>query len=165
MKKLLIFFIKTLCNLNVLVEVYSEPCQTSKMKTSVKIVNFLKPLITFAQNLVLDVSQESEYVSVLQAQILLFYIKNRIFYKKNLIRRQNQIKCIRTNTCMLNLILAQRQVLSNHQNNQYQRLQTRSNFHSPCHPRESKLPLCGRHCVIANYPYFLFDRLQCHANY
>ena len=105
MKKLLIFFIKTLCNLNVLVEVYSEPCQTSKMKTSVKIVNFLKPLIAFAQNLVLDVSQESEYVSVLQAQILLFYIKNRIFYKKNLIRRQNQIKCIRTNTCMLNLIL------------------------------------------------------------
>ena len=35
MKKLLIFFIRTLFTSNVLVEVYSEPCQTSKMKTFV----------------------------------------------------------------------------------------------------------------------------------
>ena len=48
----------------------SEPCQTSKIKTFAKIVNDLKPLIIFGKNPILDVWQDSEYVSVLQAQIL-----------------------------------------------------------------------------------------------
>ena len=49
-----------------------------------------------------------------------FLIKNRIFYRKNLTRRQNHIKCISLNTCTFNLILVQSQILPNHYNNQYQ---------------------------------------------
>ena len=68
MKKSLIFFIKTLFTSNVLTQAYSEPCQTPKMETFVKIVDSLKPLIAFAINSILDVWQDSEYASVLQAQ-------------------------------------------------------------------------------------------------
>ena len=38
------------------------------METFVKIVDSLKPLIAFAINSILDVWQDSEYASVLQAQ-------------------------------------------------------------------------------------------------
>ena len=50
MKKLFIFFIRTLFTSNVLVEVYSEPCQTSKLKTFVKIFNGFTLIDGFAVN-------------------------------------------------------------------------------------------------------------------
>ena len=46
-------------------------------------------VIVFAKNIILSIWQDSEYVSVLQAQILLFY-KKKIFYKKILALRQAQ---------------------------------------------------------------------------
>ena len=46
---------KTLFTSNIFAEVYSEPCQTSKMETFVKIVNSLKPLIIFAKTSIFDV--------------------------------------------------------------------------------------------------------------
>ena len=36
-------------------EVYSEPCQTTKMKCLTKIVNGLKPLTIFAKRFIFDV--------------------------------------------------------------------------------------------------------------
>ena len=47
-------------------------------------------VIVFAKNIILSIWQDSEYVSVLQAQILLFYKKKKIFYKKTLTLRQAQ---------------------------------------------------------------------------
>ena len=44
-------------------DVYSQPCQTSKMENFVKIVNGYKPLTIFAKPSILDVSQVSEYTS------------------------------------------------------------------------------------------------------
>ena len=46
---------KTFFTLNTFTEVYSEPCQTSKMDTFAKIVNGLKPLIVFVKNSILNV--------------------------------------------------------------------------------------------------------------
>ena len=60
------------------VQWYSEPCKSFKIETFAKIVNGLKLLIVFAKILILDDWQDSEYVSVLQAQILLFYKKHNV---------------------------------------------------------------------------------------
>ena len=44
-----------------ILEVSSEPCQTSKMEFFVKIVNGLKPVVIFARKSILDIWQGSEY--------------------------------------------------------------------------------------------------------
>ena len=64
---------KTLFTSIAFAEAYSVPCQTSKMDTFEKIVNDLKPLIVFTKRYILGVRQDSEYASILQAQILLFH--------------------------------------------------------------------------------------------
>ena len=45
---------------------YLEPCQTSKMKLFVEIVNGFEPSVIFAKKPILDVWQGSEYTSVLK---------------------------------------------------------------------------------------------------
>ena len=47
-----------------LAEEYSEPCQASKMKLLVKIVNNFQSFTIFAKHSILDVWEGSEYVSV-----------------------------------------------------------------------------------------------------
>ena len=47
----LVRLINRTCNFKT--EVYTEPCETSKMELSVKIVNGFKPLITFATKIYL----------------------------------------------------------------------------------------------------------------
>ena len=46
------------------VEAYLKPCQESKMKAFLKIVNVFQSLTIFAKSSILDVWQGSEYVSV-----------------------------------------------------------------------------------------------------
>ena len=43
-------------------EVYLEPCHTSKMDRFAKIVNSYKPLTIFAKRSILDIWQGSEYI-------------------------------------------------------------------------------------------------------
>ena len=42
-------------------ELYSDPCQISKMERFVKIINGWKPLTFFAEHFILEVGQGSEY--------------------------------------------------------------------------------------------------------
>ena len=91
MKKSLIFFIKILFTSNAFGGVcYSEPCQTSKMEVFVKIV--------FCKNLHLGCLTRLRICPCITSRFFFFY-KKQNFYKKNLTRRQNQIKCISKNTC------------------------------------------------------------------
>ena len=46
-------------------EVYSEPCQTSKIKLLPKIVNGFSPLNIFTKSFILDVCQGSDYASII----------------------------------------------------------------------------------------------------
>ena len=45
-------------------DAYSEPCQASKMKLFVKIVNYIQSLFIFTKSFILDVGQASELTSV-----------------------------------------------------------------------------------------------------
>ena len=48
-------------------EVYSEPCQTSKMESFAKILSNYKLLSIFAKYSILDVSHGSEYASEMKS--------------------------------------------------------------------------------------------------
>ena len=50
-------------------EAYSELCQTSKTKLLPKIVNGFQPLNTFTKNFILDVSQGSDYASIIFSKV------------------------------------------------------------------------------------------------
>ena len=50
-------------------EVYSEPCQTLKMKFLRKIVNGFYPLNIFTKNFILDVWQGSDYASLIFSKV------------------------------------------------------------------------------------------------
>ena len=54
---------KTSLTLKANLEAYSEPCQTSKMEISAKIVNSFLFFTSFAKSSILDVEQDSEFVS------------------------------------------------------------------------------------------------------
>ena len=52
-------------------EVYSEPCQTSKMKLLAKIGNYFESLFNLGKSSVLNVRQGSEYDSEIIPKLLL----------------------------------------------------------------------------------------------
>ena len=137
MKKSLIIFIKTLFTSNLFAEAYSEPCQTSKMETFAKL----------------------HFGCLTGIFGICFCITSTDFqfFIKNVIRIQNQIKCKSINTCTFSLILAQSQILSNHQNNQYQINLRKLTLTSTLLVilEQSKLPLCEKNCIILNSSFFI----------
>ena len=66
-------------------EMYSEPCQTSKMLCLAEIVNVYKLLTYFSKRSILDLWQGPEYVSNCCKSILTFFL----FFNKYLLQRWN----------------------------------------------------------------------------
>ena len=72
----LIFLFLTLSKWLPIAEAYAEPCKTSKMEFSAKIVNGIQPLTIFAKSSVLEVWQGSEYDSELE---VIYFHSSKIY--------------------------------------------------------------------------------------